>query len=152
MGRAAEEAVFPRLVDPRHPPHHVAAELARLIGEGALARRLGSIPEINRPGRIWIGINNYTTAAPALVAENFRLYTEATIIGEPTIEKPVHDGNKDFLKLPNSGLQIFYPTALRPLAKGSRDALYPDITVEMTFDAFKNGRDPVLDYVRKKID
>ncbi|MBK8557419.1 MAG: hypothetical protein IPL65_17395 [Lewinellaceae bacterium] len=114
----------------------------------AFARRIGADPDLNQKGRLFIGINNYTAAAPLQIAAAFRQYTKATIVGEPSAEKPVHTGEKDFLKLPNSGLQVFYPKAFLPQAATAKDAFYPDVTVKMTFEAFKNGKDPVMDYVK----
>ncbi|MCA9458144.1 MAG: hypothetical protein KC587_15870, partial [Nitrospira sp.] len=114
----------------------------------ALAERIAAIPDINQKGKLYIGINGYSGAAPMLIAQAFRRQTNAIIIGEPPAENPGHDGQKDFLKLPNSGLQVFYPQVLLPVPAGSKGPFMPDVVVPMAFEAFKNGRDPVLDYLR----
>jgi hypothetical protein len=115
-----------------------------------LSQVLGANPAINLKDRLFVAFNAYTATAPALIAQAFRDNTKATLIGDPTAERPYRtSGEEGTFNLPNSGLIVIYAkTPPKPVQGKRLDALYPDVLLEMTFDAFSKGRDPLMDYVR----
>ncbi len=115
----------------------------------ALAKLLGAEKEINKPGRLFIAINGYTAPAPTRIALAFREFTKAQLIGEPTGERPVYTGEEDKFQLPNSNVFVVHPRTLLAAPKNTKDALYPDVLLPLQFADFREGRDPVLDYVRQ---
>jgi hypothetical protein len=116
----------------------------------ALAKRLAASPFINLPNRIYVATNRYTAAAAVEIAATFRTETNAILLGEPPAQRPNHSGDPSFLLLPNSHLQVFHSTRPVQVLPGDPDTLQPDIPIELPFEAFREGRDPVLDYVRGK--
>lgn len=116
----------------------------------SLARRLAAIPGINRKDKLFVGINFYTASAAIQAAALFHELTQATLLGEPTAQRPNHYGEVRSLRLPNSGLNVLYPTKFMRVTKGNPDTLAPDQLLEVRFDDFRQGKDPVLDFVRKQ--
>ncbi|MFN0012910.1 MAG: hypothetical protein ACKVU2_00040 [Saprospiraceae bacterium] len=116
----------------------------------ALVERLAAMPFVNLPNRIFVATNRYTSGAAVEIAAAFRAKTNATIIGEPPGHRPNHIGAPSYLILPNSQLQVFHGTRPVQALPDDPDVLQPNITIELPFEAFRNGRDPVLDHVRKK--
>jgi len=116
----------------------------------ALADRLAASPFINLPNRVYIATNRYTSGAAVEIAANFRTKTNAVLIGEPPAQRPNHIADPSYLILPNSRLQVFHGTRPVQVLPGDPDVLQPDIPLELPFEAFREGRDPVLDYVRRK--
>ncbi|MEQ1744656.1 MAG: hypothetical protein ABMA02_04470 [Saprospiraceae bacterium] len=115
----------------------------------ALAEHLSAMPFINLPNRVFVATNRYTSGAAVEIAAAFRAKTNATIIGEPPGHRPNHIGDPSYLILPNSQLQVFHGTRPVQALPGNPDTLQPNIAIELPFEAFRNGRDPVLDHVRK---
>jgi len=116
----------------------------------ALANRLAAMPFVNLPNRIYVATNRYTSGAAVEIAASFRVKTNATLLGEPPAQRPNHIADPSYLILPNSRLQVFHGTRPVQILPGDPDALIPDIPVELPFEAFRDGRDPVLDYVRNQ--
>ena len=118
-------------------------------GNGALAFPLIDAMQadarINRPGGLTVLIGRENASAGTLVAGAFDRDTQALLIGEPT---PARADN--FLcecheiAIHGSAFVVGIPTQY--LANGDeRDAVLPDIPLELTAADFFAGRDPVLD-------
>jgi hypothetical protein len=113
-----------------------------------LANRLSSVVKKHAGDRLFVAINQYSAAAPIQIADAFRRKTRATILGTPSSEYPNHDGSNNFLVLPNTQIQVYYPVN-RPLPSSfSPNAFLPDVEVDIRFSDFIQGNDPVLDKVR----
>ncbi|HEV8632372.1 MAG TPA: hypothetical protein VGV61_18805, partial [Thermoanaerobaculia bacterium] len=72
----------------------------------------------------------------------------ATLVGETIGERPNSYQENDELTLPNSRVVVSYSTRFYEfLPKGSPPTVVPDQTIEPTWDEFRAGRDPVLEWV-----
>ena len=96
------------------------------------------------PVFVLIGDGTFSSAQDNAI--EMRRELNATLVGEPTGEKPNGYGEVRMLALPNSGLKIQYSTEYFRLMKDSDpDALYPDVAAPRTLGDFLAGRDPALD-------
>ena len=68
----------------------------------------------------------------------------ALLVGEPTGGKPNSYGEVKSLDLPNSKLRVNYCTKFFQLAPKDVPTVAPDVSAPLSFDDWKNGRDPVL--------
>ncbi|MEI6408418.1 MAG: hypothetical protein WCR52_03475 [Bacteroidota bacterium] len=119
-------------------------------GDGVrLAQRISEIPTANRSGKLFVAVNLYTSAAAIQVAAAFRTKTKAALIGETPAGRPNQFGDNRAFTLPNSRIQIWYPTTFKQTVKGNPDTLELDTPIPLNFEDFRKGKDPVLDYVRK---
>ena len=78
-----------------------------------LSKKLQALDKLKANKRVFALVNSYTAAAPVEIAEAFRENIGATILGEPSSERPGHNGQRDFLVLPNTEIQVFYPIAAK---------------------------------------
>jgi len=113
------------------------------------AKRLAEIPTLNRKEKLFVAINLYTSSAAVQVATVFSQLTRATLLGDPPAMPSNHFGEARSFTLPNSGLVVFYSTKFMRMVKGNPAFLQPDVLLEMKYEDFRLGRDPVLDYVRR---
>jgi len=138
----------------QHPNHRFFFDL-RLNGGGftydgfRLADQLAALPEVNRKGRIYVAIAWFTGLEAMQVADYFRQKTRAQLLGEPTAERPGRSNPVGSFSLPNSGIRVIYPASVsQPDGKGP-NALQPDVLIQRTFNDFRLGRDPVLDWAKQ---
>jgi hypothetical protein len=115
-----------------------------------LVEELAKRPLANQPNRLYVAVNRYTAGPAVEIAAAFQQRTQARLIGEPPAQRPNHFGDPDFLILPNSRLQVFYGTRPVRAVPGNPDTLRIDIPMDLPFAAFREGRDPLLDYVRSR--
>ena len=115
----------------------------------ALAERLAAMPFLNLPNRLYIAVNRYSSGPAVEIAAGFQAKTNATLLGELPAQRPNHFADPRSFSLPKSGIQVFYGSRPVNLLPGNPPALRLGAPVEMPFAAFRDGRDPVLDYVRK---
>ncbi len=104
-----------------------------------LARR-----PINAEGRLFclIGLNTFSSALNN--ALEFRRWTDGTLIGEPTGQKPNHFGEVRTFRLPNCGLTVVYSTNYFTQLADDPLTLEPDIATPMTMADWFAGHDPAL--------
>lgn len=115
----------------------------------ALAERLASMPLVNLPNRLFVAVNRYTSGPAVEIAATFQAKTNATLMGEPPAQRPNHFGDPQAIILPNSKIQLSYGSREVSILPGDPAALNLQIPVELPFADFREGRDPVLDYVRQ---
>lgn len=138
----------------RHPNARFFFDL-RFNGGGyttdgfALADQLAALPELNRKGRLYVATGWFTGLEAVQVAAYFRQHTRAKLLGEPTAERPGRGNPVGAFVLPNSGIQVTYPASPNLPDRKGPDALHPDVLLQRTFEDFRLGRDPVLDWVRR---
>ncbi len=116
----------------------------------ALAQRLAAMPFVNLPNRLYVAVNRYTVGAAVEIAATFQAQTNATLIGETPPQRPNHFGDPRDLILPNSRIQVFYGSRQVQAVPGNPATLRLAVPIPLPFEAFRDGRDPVLDYVRGK--
>lgn len=115
----------------------------------ALANVLADIPEINKKSRLYIAIGWFTGLEAIQVADYFRQNTKAQLIGEPTAERPGRGNPVASFTLPRSGIRLVYAASPKQPDPKGPNTLKPDKLIQRTFEDFRLGRDPVLDYVRR---
>jgi hypothetical protein len=115
----------------------------------ALADRLAQLPQFRKKDRLFVAVNLYTALSAVEIAEYFREKARATLIGDPPAQRPGHTGPLQLINLPGTGLAVRFAAVFPPRDKKTGDVLKIDVPVELPFEAFRSGRDPVLDYVRK---
>jgi hypothetical protein len=105
--------------------------------------------KINQPGKLFVIIGRRTFSACQNLVNELDNYTNAIFVGEPTSENINFYGDNRRIDLPNSKLPVFLSFAWwqdKPQWENG-PWLAPDIAVDMTFDDFRNNRDPALDAV-----
>ncbi len=105
--------------------------------------------KINQPGKLFVIIGRRTFSACQNLVNELDNYTNAIFVGEPTSENINFYGDNRRVELPNSKIPVFLSFAWwqdKPQWENG-PWLAPDIAVEMSFDDFRNNRDPVLDAV-----
>lgn len=115
-----------------------------------LIERIKADPNLNRKDRIFVATNLYTAGAAITIASQFGKETNAQIIGEKPGGKPNQTAGLRSFTLPNSKLTIYFPTKKIVTVKGDPDFLELDQEIPLPYLDFKTGKDPVLDFVRKK--
>ncbi len=108
-------------------------------------------PKINQAGKLFV-ITGYKTFSAAI---NFACYLEqkskALFIGEPVCDHPIHPGDPDSFELPNSKFKInlsqFYHES--SFYMDERTTMSPDITVDMSFEEYSRGQNPIIDFVKR---
>ncbi len=116
----------------------------------ALAQRFAALPKAQRPAQFFVATNVFTQGAATEVAACLSAVGGATLIGEASGTRPNHyDGIRQFL-LPYSRITVQFATQYRPVRKSEARVLTPQIVIPVTFEHFRNGRDPVFDFVRNR--
>lgn len=105
--------------------------------------------KINQPGKLFVIIGRRTFSACQNLVNELDNYTNAIFVGEPTSENINFYGDNRRVDLPNSKIPVFLSFAWwqdKPQWE-NKPWLAPDIAVDMTFDDYRNNRDPVLEAV-----
>ena len=108
-------------------------------------------PELNRHGKVFVIISRHTFSAASHLVTYLERHTNAVFVGEPTGASPNHFGDAGPVDLPNSGLGIgastmYWQNSL-PRPFETRDWTPPDVSVAMTIEDFRTGRDPAMEAV-----
>lgn len=105
--------------------------------------------KINQPGRLFTIIGRRTFSACQNLVNELEKYTETIFVGEPTSENVNFYGDTVQKTLPNSGLNVrlshLWWQNLDP--RDTRQWTAPQIAVDMTFDDYRNNRDPVMEAI-----
>ncbi|HLI65329.1 MAG TPA: S41 family peptidase [Caulobacteraceae bacterium] len=105
-------------------------------------------PTVNRKGHLFVLIGPMTFSAGMSNSAHFRQRTAAILVGEPIGERPNSYQENRELTLPNSHLVLSYSTRFYESAPGDpANEIRPDVEVPTPWDAYKAGRDPVLEWV-----
>jgi len=102
---------------------------------------------INQKGNLFVITGRATFSAAMVNSIDFKKETNAIIIGEPPGEKPNSYSENDEMKLPNSGLVISYSTRYYKFLDEDVPAFEPDVRIDNEWKAFKEGRDPVMEWI-----
>jgi hypothetical protein len=95
-----------------------------------MIKKLSNYKDINRKDKLFVVTGIHTFSSGIINVMDFKENTNATFIGEVTSGRPNHYGEIKYL-------------TVRP-----NDAFYPDIEIETSFLDYKNGIDPVYEYIR----
>lgn len=105
--------------------------------------------KLNIRGKFFVIIGRETFSAAQNAVNELEKYTNAIFVGEPTGASPNHFGDARPMVLPNSQIRLQAST-LWWQDKDPRDTRQwkaPDLAADMTFEDFRNGRDPAMDAI-----
>jgi hypothetical protein len=131
----------------QHPDYRLIVDLRDNIGgESAsfesLVNGIKANPSIDRSGRIFGLVNQFTDSAATVDAYLLSSGTKALLVGVPP-EDPIDEyGNRESLALPQSNIAIQYTTSIVN-STGTKLGM-PDITVAPTLSQVLAWEDPVL--------
>ncbi len=97
-------------------------------------------------------IDNVTFSAAMSNAAQFSQLLNAKIVGEPTGSKPSGYQDMGQFILPNSNLEVTYSKRLYHFDAKQKDALYPDVNIEISIDDYLTSNDSQLQWILKDIE
>lgn len=112
-----------------------------------LVKKIAEIESINQKGKLFVIVGQKTFSSAILNSLDFQNMTNAIFVGEPTGGRPNHYGEMRNFTLPNSGIQVNYSTKYFTYAKEDTDSFYPDYEIKTSFKDYKNGVDPVYEWI-----
>jgi hypothetical protein len=112
-----------------------------------LAQQLLLADSINWKSGVYVLIDNVTFSAAMSNAAQFSQILNAKLVGEPTGGKP--SGYQDIGQffLPNSKLVVTYSKRFYHFKDDQKDALYPDINIELSIDDYVKKNDRQLGWI-----
>jgi hypothetical protein len=99
-------------------------------------------PAINQPGRVIGLVDDFTDSSATADAGSLALDTQAVLIGTGPADPIGEYGNDEFFRLPESGLDIEYTSAI--FNPGHTPTGVPNIRLAPTLHQVLTGDDPVL--------
>ena len=117
------------------------------LGLKYLVEPIKRSPAINRRGHLFILIGPRTYSAGMANASHFREQTNAILVGQTIGEKPNSYQEARDMTLPNSHWIARYSITFYKFTNGKENLLKPDVEIPESWNDFKTGRDPVLDWV-----
>jgi hypothetical protein len=107
------------------------------------------LPDINRKGHLFVLIGPNTFSAAMSNAAQFRTRTAAILVGRTIGEKPNSYQEARQMTLPNSHLILHYSTQFYQFVESGENAVRPDREIPTSWEEWKAGQDPALDWVLK---
>ena len=102
---------------------------------------------INRAGGLFVIIGPGTFSAAGVSALDLRNRAHAILVGTPAGIRPNHYGDSAEFRLPNSGLRISYATQYHRTGAATDSEIAPDKRIEPTWEEFRAGRDPIMEWI-----
>lgn len=112
-----------------------------------LIHPIQKLPEINRKGHLFVLIGAKTFSAAMSNATHFRYQTKAILVGQQIGEKPNSYQEGRGMTLPNSHWSVRYSVKFYRFVKGGENVIRPDYEIVPSWNDYRSGRDPVLDWV-----
>lgn len=105
--------------------------------------------KVNRPGGLFVIIGRRNFSAAQNLINDVANYTNANFVGEPTASPPNFFGDATSIMLPNSKLRVSASTLWWQDAdpRDRRIWAAPDLAAELSFDDYRNNRDPAMDVI-----
>ncbi|WP_289056124.1 S41 family peptidase [Carboxylicivirga marina] len=115
-----------------------------------LIEELSTIDKLKSKGKLYVitGRDSYSSAIINIM--DFKNMTNAILVGEETSGKPNHLGEIRSFKLPSSALSLQYSTKYFKRTDKDLKTITPDKVVEPSFTDFKNGYDPIFEWILKQ--
>jgi hypothetical protein len=144
-----------KLMDEQHPTKLIVDMRQNgggdyTVGLRYLVRPIREHSIINRKGRLYVLIGPHTFSAAMSNAAHFRTQTAALLVGESIGEKPDSYQESRQVRLPNSQLALHYSVRFYKFVETGENLIRPDQEIIPSWADFKDGRDPVLDWVLKQ--
>jgi len=112
-----------------------------------LIKQIAKNKKINTKGKLFVVVGNKTFSSAIFNTIDFKENTNAIIIGEKTGGKPNHYGNIKRFTLPYSKIKVVYSQNFYKLIESNEKTITPEYIIERTYDDFKNGIDPIFEWV-----
>lgn len=106
--------------------------------------------QLNRQGCLFVLTGPTTFSAAMTNVTDMRRETEAIIVGQPTGASPNGYQENSWFSLPNSGVRVSAAQRRYRFGAPGETAVMPDLRVEQTIEAWRGGRDMVLDAALSK--
>jgi hypothetical protein len=119
------------------------------LGLKHLVQPIRELAGINQKGHLFVLVGANTFSAAMSNAAHFRAQTAALLVGQTIGEKPNSYQEGRQMTLPNSHLVLNYSVRLYKFVETGDNIIRPDKVIIPTWDEFKAGKDPVLDWVLK---
>lgn len=105
--------------------------------------------KLNVGGKFFVIIGRDTFSAAQNTVNDLEKYTNATFVGEPTGASPNHYGDARQIVLPNSQIRLQASTLWwqDQDPRDTRAWKAPDVAADLTFDAYRDGRDPAMEAI-----
>ena len=140
------------LINQQHPDKLVID--MRLNGGGDyekglkyLVHPVRHLSNINRKGHLFVLIGPTTFSAAMSNAAHFRYQTNAILVGQQIGEKPNSYQEAREMKLPNSHWTVRYSVRFYKFVKAGENVIRPDKEIVPSWQDYRAGRDPVLQWV-----
>jgi hypothetical protein len=114
-----------------------------------LVHPLRDLSEINRKGHLFVLIGPNTFSAAMSNAAHFRYQTNAILVGQQIGEKPNSYQEAREMTLPNSHWTVRYSVKFYRFVETGENVIRPDQEIIPSWDDYRAGRDPVLEWVLK---
>lgn len=112
-----------------------------------LVHPLRKLPDINRKGHLFVLIGPNTFSAAMSNSAHFRYQTNAILVGQQIGEKPNSYQEAREMKLPNSHWTVRYSVKFYRFVESGENVIRPDQEIIPSWDDYRSGRDPVLQWV-----
>lgn len=114
---------------------------------GRLMPSLKQNSSLRKPGGLFIITGRATLSAAVVNTIDFRKDMNAIVVGEPTGGRPNGYSEHGEFKLPNSTLVVSYSSRYYKFQEQDTPAVMPDKLIEPDWQAYKAGRDPVMEWI-----
>jgi hypothetical protein len=112
-----------------------------------LVHPIRDLSDINRKGHLFILIGPNTFSAAMSNSAHFRYQTNAILVGQQIGEKPNSYQEAREMKLPNSHWTVRYSVKFYKFVENGENVIRPDQEIIPSWDDYRSGRDPVLEWV-----
>ncbi len=113
-------------------------------------KQLSGYDFLDKRNMLYVVIGRRTFSSGILNVLDFKRLTKAITIGEETAGRPNHFGEIKTFKLPSSQMKVSYSTKYFKWTSEKENTIEPDVKCPVSFVDYKNGVDPVYEYVRKQ--
>jgi len=112
-----------------------------------LVHPIRDLAGINRKGHLFVLIGPNTFSAAMSNSAHFRYQTHAILVGQQIGEKPNSYQEPREMKLPNSHWTVRYSVKFYKFVENGENVIRPDKEIIPSWDDYRSGRDPVLEWV-----
>jgi hypothetical protein len=112
-----------------------------------LVHPIRDLSEINRKGHLFVLVGPNTFSAAMSNSAHFRYQTNAILVGQQIGEKPNSYQEAREMKLPNSHWTVRYSVKFYKFVETGENVIRPDQEIIPSWDDYRSGRDPVLEWV-----
>lgn len=112
-----------------------------------LVHPIRNLSDINRKGHLFVLVGPNTFSAAMSNSAHFRYQTNAILVGQQIGEKPNSYQEAREMKLPNSHWTVRYSVKFYKFVESGENLIRPDQEIIPSWDDYRSGRDPVLEWV-----